>query len=122
MTATTTRIRPSDLGYLDWNYEGTRAVWRWRYSGSEIRVVDRERGESPHRGKGTFQATITATTRSMAAPWRGIDPLDPLTDWRVTTCGQNGKGATRHRECLTAAEAVDCLLAWLDRRYKVEVA
>lgn len=116
-TMTQTTARPSDLGFLAWNDEGTIARWTWRFDTDAYRIVQRH-GHDAYNGtplrtnaRTSFRATIVCGDADEVG-YPGYATL--------TTCGHAGLGGTRHRDFAHASDAVNALLAWLDRRYGVE--
>ena len=111
MTNSEMTIKASDLGI--WRPMGNDGLrWKWLSTDAhEIVLVDRRvQGDSQKAltGSSTFRLEIT---ESSAIYEDG---------YRVTTCGSSGKGATRHHEFKTMAEAQAYALKWLDYRVLVQ--
>jgi len=109
----TMRPKASELGIWKAKTDGVR--WSWlNIEADEIVLVDKRAPEA-----------MKHKVRQCGSTFRlEIIESDEMHDggYRVTTCGTNGKGATRHREFKTNLEAQKYAIKWLDYRIAVCVA
>ena len=105
------RVRTSDLGVWDYDHARGTARWVFRYDPAHVTVLDK----GPARYGGGALDIRRGTSKVMARIEQGVGGA------YLVTRGANGKGGTRHRFYNSLELAQDAALAWLDRRFAVEV-